>query len=51
MPHSFPSDGGRINTICLPLDDKPNETYQQLDATVAGWGINDGNPKSINVFK
>ena len=31
----------RVNTICLPLDEVPGETYDELEATVAGWGMMD----------
>ena len=28
----------RINTVCLPFDVKPSETYEKDIVTVAGWG-------------
>ena len=28
----------RINTICLPLNSDASETWEDYDATVAGWG-------------
>ena len=29
----------RINTICLPLNSRPDETWEEYDATIAGWGV------------
>ena len=31
----------RINTICLPLNSDESETWEDYDATVAGWGSTD----------
>ena len=31
----------RINTICLPLNSDASETWEDYDATVAGWGSTD----------
>ena len=28
----------KLNTICLPLDEAPEQTYIEYDVTVAGWG-------------
>ena len=31
----------RINTICLPLNSDATETWEDFDATAAGWGATD----------
>ena len=28
----------RINTICLPFNSDPNETWETYDTVTAGWG-------------
>ena len=28
----------RVNTICLPFNETPNETYMSYGVTVVGWG-------------
>ena len=33
----------KLNTICLPLDWTPSETYEKWGATVAGWGLTENN--------
>ena len=33
----------RINSICLPFHNPPEETWEEYDATVAGWGATEVN--------
>ena len=43
----------RINTICLPFDEEPQESHETDVVTVAGWGYtqtfqDEGNPTYCN---
>ena len=40
LEHAYRNKGNafKANTVCLPFDERPRETYQDMDVTVVGWG-------------